>query len=92
MKPDRSLRTAMPAGVTAASLILAGSLFSGMAQATPTYLSTVNSYCNASYSCSECHTNPPALNSTGQAFAQSGHDPATICPPATSANLYRRGR
>ena len=84
MKPDRSPRTAMPTGVTAAGLILAGSLYSGITHATPTYLSTVNSYCNTSYSCSLCHTNAPALNSTGQAFAQSGHDPASICPPATS--------
>jgi hypothetical protein len=64
--------------------MLAGSLFSGMTHATPTYLSTVNNYCSSSYSCSECHISPPALNSTGRTFAQSGHDPASICPPAAS--------
>jgi len=84
MQIDRTKKTATPSGVSAVVLMITGSLFSGMTHATPTFLSKVNSYCNTSYSCSECHTNPPALNSTGEAFAQSGHDPASICPPATS--------
>jgi len=83
MQIDRTMKTATPTGVSAAILMITGSLFSGMTHATPTYLSKVNSYCGASYSCSQCHTNPPELNSTGQAFAASGHDPAAICPPAT---------
>jgi len=82
MKLDRSLKTTMPAGVTAV-MVLCGPLLSGTVQATSDYRDAVNSYCGASYSCSECHTSPSALNSTGQAFAASGHDPATICPPTT---------
>jgi hypothetical protein len=82
MQRDRTLKTAMPAGITAAGLMLCGSLFSGAAQATSDYRDAVNSYCGADYSCSQCHTSPPDLNDTGTAFAASGHDPATLCPPA----------
>jgi hypothetical protein len=82
MKLDRSLRTTMPAGVTAV-MVLCEALFSGTVQATSDYRDAVNSYCGTSYSCSECHTSPPQLNSTGRAFAASGHDPATMCPPST---------
>ena len=71
----------MPA-VFAAVMVLSGYLFSGTVLATPSYLDAVNRYCGTSYSCSECHNSVPALNSTGQAFAASGHDPASICPPS----------
>jgi hypothetical protein len=56
MQIDRTKKTATPTGVSAAVLMITGSLFSGMTHATPTYLSKVNSYCGASYSCSQCHT------------------------------------
>ena len=83
MQLDRSMLTVKPVGAIVTGLIVCGSLFGGIAQATSDYRDAVNSYCGTSYSCSECHTSPPALNSTGQAFAASGHDPASICPSST---------
>ncbi|MEZ5543054.1 MAG: putative metal-binding motif-containing protein [Pseudomonadota bacterium] len=82
MKTTRSFSAVKPVSRIAAGLIICGSFLSGPAQATSGYLSNVNSACGTNYGCDLCHTNPPALNSTGQAFRSSGHQTSSICPPA----------
>lgn len=83
MTPIQRINPFPPKRVVAIGLIVGGALYSGATLATSGYLSNVNSACGTNYGCDLCHTSPPALNSTGQDFRDSGLQTSTICPPTT---------
>jgi len=59
-----------------------GLLSGGPVQAKTSYLNSVNSTCSTSYGCDLCHVDPRGggpLNSEGQAYRDSGHDPVYFC-------------
>ncbi len=54
--------------------------------ASPTYLSQYNAAYGTAATCSLCHTSPPTLNGTGNAFLNSGHNLASIAPAGQSTS------
>lgn len=69
---------------TSSMIVLFIGVVSDSAHALQSYLTQYNTAYGTAATCSVCHTSPPTLNATGNAFLNSGHNLASIAPSGNS--------